>query len=108
MPFGFPSEKAFSFAGIPTEVGKSHLSTFEPRQHAGCTMNDKGRCRSHPNIARRRGPDPALSSAKLGFERATLELNRKRPGRIRRCEEISLGPGRFGLSREKEAAGAAR
>src|ERR1700751_3160821 len=32
-------------------------------------VNDKGRCRSHPNIVQRRGPGPALSSAKLGFWR---------------------------------------
>jgi len=44
----------------------------------------------------------------FGCERVTLELNRKRPGRIRRCEGLVSGPGRFGLSREKEAAGAAR
>jgi len=41
--------------------------------------------------------------------RVTLGLNRKRPGNdSAACERLVPGPGRFGLSREKEAAGAAR
>src|SRR5258708_1576332 len=39
-------------------------------------MNDKGRCRSHPNIAQRRGPDRAPSSAKLAFGRVHSEKGR--------------------------------
>jgi len=38
----------------------------------------------------------------------TLGLNRKRPGGIVPMCGISPEPGWFGLSREKEAAGAAR
>jgi hypothetical protein len=60
----YPRRLSFDSALPPLAI---HLRIRLPT----AIVNDKGHCRSHPNIVQRRGPDPALSSAKLGFGRVT-------------------------------------